>query len=71
MILALLAEQWRPVDKNYADQGLAAWAGWLEQAFNVVRYRRMPRGGHFAAMEEPDLFIGDVREFFGGLRHGR
>jgi microsomal epoxide hydrolase len=44
---------------------------WLEQAFNVVRYRRMPRGGHFAAMEEPDLFIGDVREFFGGLRHGR
>src|SRR5262245_62174712 len=34
MILALLAEQWRPVDKKYADQGLAAWAGWLEQAFN-------------------------------------
>ena len=34
MILALLAEQWRPVDKKYADQALAAWAGWLEQAFN-------------------------------------
>jgi adenosylcobinamide-phosphate synthase len=34
IVLALLAEQWRPVHKKYADQGLAAWAGWLEQAFN-------------------------------------
>ncbi|HMN21713.1 MAG TPA: epoxide hydrolase [Ottowia sp.] len=40
---------------------------WLDQAFNVVHYRRMPRGGHFAAMEEPDLFVADVREFFGDL----
>jgi microsomal epoxide hydrolase len=37
---------------------------WLEQAFNLVRYTRMPRGGHFAAMEEPDLFVADVRAFF-------
>jgi adenosylcobinamide-phosphate synthase len=34
IILALLSEQWRPVDKKYADPGLAAWAGWLERAFN-------------------------------------
>ncbi|MFF0451081.1 hypothetical protein ACFYT4_32650 [Streptomyces sp. NPDC004609] len=26
------------------------------------------RGGHFAAMEEPDLLIGDLRAFFRGLR---
>jgi len=29
-----------------------------------VRYTRMPRGGHFAAMEEPDLFVSDIRAFF-------
>lgn len=40
---------------------------WLEQAFNLVHYRRMARGGHFAAMEEPDLLVDDVRQFFGGL----
>jgi epoxide hydrolase len=37
---------------------------WLEQAFHLVRYTRMPRGGHFAAMEEPDLFVADVQAFF-------
>ena len=40
---------------------------WLEQAFDLVRYERMPRGGHFAAMEEPDLLVADVRAFFAGL----
>jgi len=28
----------------------------------------MPRGGHFAAFEEPELLVGDVREFFRPLR---
>jgi microsomal epoxide hydrolase len=28
----------------------------------------MPRGGHFAAAEEPDLLVEDLREFFRGLR---
>jgi pimeloyl-ACP methyl ester carboxylesterase len=37
---------------------------WLDKAFNLVRYTRMPRGGHFAAMEEPDLFVEDLRAFF-------
>jgi epoxide hydrolase len=37
---------------------------WLDKAFNLIRYTRMPRGGHFAAMEEPDLFVSDVRAFF-------
>jgi microsomal epoxide hydrolase len=30
----------------------------------------MPRGGHFAAMEEPDLFIEDVRAFFRDAQSG-
>jgi microsomal epoxide hydrolase len=32
-----------------------------ERAYNIVRWTDMPRGGHFAAMEEPDLFVDDVR----------
>jgi len=34
---------------------------YAEQAYNVVRWTDMPRGGHFAAMEEPALFVDDVR----------
>jgi microsomal epoxide hydrolase len=34
-----------------------------ERAYNVVRWTDMPRGGHFAAMEEPDLFVDEVREW--------
>ncbi|HUZ11580.1 MAG TPA: epoxide hydrolase [Caulobacteraceae bacterium] len=32
-----------------------------ERAYNIVRWTDQPRGGHFAAMEEPDLFVDDVR----------
>jgi microsomal epoxide hydrolase len=37
---------------------------WAEAAFNIVHWTEMPRGGHFAAMEEPDLLVDDVRSFF-------
>jgi pimeloyl-ACP methyl ester carboxylesterase len=36
---------------------------WVERRYNVTRWVDMPRGGHFAAMEQPELFAGDVREF--------
>ncbi len=39
-----------------------------ERFFDVRRWTEMPRGGHFAAMEEPELLAGDIREFFRGLR---
>ncbi|HET6658838.1 MAG TPA: epoxide hydrolase [Rubrobacter sp.] len=39
-----------------------------EQANNIVHWSEFDRGGHFAAMEAPDLLVGDVREFFHGLR---
>jgi pimeloyl-ACP methyl ester carboxylesterase len=32
-----------------------------ERAYNIVRWTDMPRGGHFAAMEEPELFVQEVR----------
>ena len=41
---------------------------WVEARYNVTRWTEMPRGGHFAAMEEPELFVEDVRAFFRNLR---
>jgi pimeloyl-ACP methyl ester carboxylesterase len=35
--------------------------------YNLVRYTRFDRGGHFAALEEPDLLVQDVKEFFASL----
>jgi epoxide hydrolase len=39
-----------------------------EQTNNIMHWSEFGRGGHFAAMEEPDLLVGDVREFFRKLR---
>lgn len=41
---------------------------WAERTYNVTRYTRMPRGGHFAAHEEPELLANDLVEFFRGYR---
>jgi pimeloyl-ACP methyl ester carboxylesterase len=41
---------------------------WAERFFNVQRWTEMPRGGHFAAMEEPELLVEDIRAFFRPLR---
>ncbi len=37
---------------------------WMEAAFNVTRFTEMPRGGHFAALQVPELLVDDVRAFF-------
>ena len=39
-----------------------------ERDDNVVHWSEFDRGGHFAAMEVPDLLVGDVRTFFRDLR---
>ena len=41
---------------------------WCEAVYTVTHWTEMPRGGHFAAFEQPELFIADVRQFFLGLR---
>ena len=40
----------------------------LERNYNIVHYTEMPRGGHFAFWEQPELMVADVREFFRMLR---
>ncbi|WP_246614342.1 epoxide hydrolase family protein [Paractinoplanes bogorensis] len=50
-----------------ADLGGRFPRSWAERAYHVTRYTRMPRGGHFAAHEEPDLLAADITEFFRDL----
>jgi pimeloyl-ACP methyl ester carboxylesterase len=38
-----------------------------ERANNIVRYTEFDRGGHFAYTTDPDLVVGELREFFNGL----
>jgi pimeloyl-ACP methyl ester carboxylesterase len=41
---------------------------WAQRFFNVRRWQEMPRGGHFAAMEEPELLAEDLRTWFRAFR---
>ncbi len=41
---------------------------WVERVFNVQRWTSMPSGGHFAALEQPQLLVEDIRAFFRPLR---
>jgi pimeloyl-ACP methyl ester carboxylesterase len=40
---------------------------WAETKYRVVHWTDMPRGGHFAALEQPQLLADDVRAFFAAL----
>lgn len=42
---------------------------WMEADYpNIVHWSEQPKGGHFAAFEQPDLFVADVRACFRQLR---
>jgi pimeloyl-ACP methyl ester carboxylesterase len=41
---------------------------WARRFYNVQRWSPMPRGGHFAALEEPELLADELRAFFRPLR---
>ncbi|HZI64941.1 MAG TPA: epoxide hydrolase, partial [Thermoanaerobaculia bacterium] len=41
---------------------------WVEPHYAIARWTTMPRGGHFAALEEPELLARDIRDFFRPLR---
>jgi epoxide hydrolase len=51
----------------YADfpkEVFACPLSWITRTYNVVQRTEMPKGGHFAALEQPDLLLDDVRKFF-------
>lgn len=41
---------------------------WAERFFNVQQWTEMPSGGHFAALEEPERLVEDIRRFFRSRR---
>ena len=49
---------------------MSAWPprSYVDRMFDVQRWTDMPRGGHFPAMEEPELLIEDIRAFARSLR---
>jgi pimeloyl-ACP methyl ester carboxylesterase len=67
----------KPLDRGQRIEVPAAVAAfnercpreWVERAYaDLRRFTEMPRGGHFAAMEEPELLAEDIRSFFRPLR---
>jgi len=68
----------RPQDFVNVPTGIAVFANtfvdegtppreWVERLYNVRRWTLMPRGGHFAPVEEPELLARDIAAFFGEL----
>lgn len=41
---------------------------WAEKVYNIQRWTEFDEGGHFAALEEPERLVADIREFFRRLR---
>ena len=53
---------------NYRGEITKTPRAWAERRLNITYWSELPRGGHFAAMQVPDLFVPDVREFFRTVR---
>lgn len=53
---------------NFPKEIIAGRRRWAERDQHLVHWTDQPRGGHFAALEQPELFVDDVRAFFRPLR---
>jgi microsomal epoxide hydrolase len=53
---------------RYPEEIYTAPRPWAERIYDIVHWTEMERGGHFAAMEVPDLFVSDLREWLRVVR---
>jgi pimeloyl-ACP methyl ester carboxylesterase len=54
---------------TFADEIYAAPRSWAEKAYpKLIHYNKLPKGGHFAAWEQPELFVAEMRAAFKSLR---
>jgi pimeloyl-ACP methyl ester carboxylesterase len=54
----------------FPDEIWTAPRSWVERAYpKLVYYNKHEKGGHFAAWEQPELLVGDIRTGFRTLRH--
>ncbi|NIJ54505.1 epoxide hydrolase family protein [Dyadobacter arcticus] len=71
------AAQWsgaEPLQKSDVPSGVATFPReaqfpkeWAERFVNVVSFTKMKEGGHFAALEVPEIFAGELQTFFYGI----
>jgi pimeloyl-ACP methyl ester carboxylesterase len=67
---------WGRMDRVELRTGVAAFPkellksprSWCEPMYNITHWTKMPRGGDFAAFEQPELFVEDLRAFFATVR---
>jgi pimeloyl-ACP methyl ester carboxylesterase len=53
----------------FPDELYAMLRSWAERAYpNLIYFNKAPKGGHFAAWEQPELLVHDLREGFRKLR---
>ncbi len=65
-----------PMGKIDVPTGMALFAkdvllppkAWVEKNLNVVHWTEIPKGGHFTAMEEPELFADDICKYYRNIR---
>jgi pimeloyl-ACP methyl ester carboxylesterase len=60
---AIFANEFQPAERPPRELA--------ERTYNVTHWAEYPRGGHFAALEEPQLLAADIRQFFRPLRGRR
>jgi microsomal epoxide hydrolase len=73
---AVRSRSWGPPAPSTAPTGVAVFPEEIaapvrrlaEMSNHIVHWTEFDRGGHFAAMEEPDLLVADVRAFFRAFR---
>jgi pimeloyl-ACP methyl ester carboxylesterase len=65
----------KPKPKNAVPTGVLVSATqdvtirrWADRENHIVRWTDLEHGGHFAALEAPDVFVADLRAFFRALR---
>ena len=53
----------------FPDEIYAAPKSWTQKAYpKLIYYNRLPKGGHFAAWEQPEYFVTELRAAFRSLR---
>lgn len=73
---ARAGSSWGKIERSTVPTGVAVFPHeispsirrFAEPTNNIVHWSECDRGGHFAAMEQPDLLVGDVRQFFRRFR---
>lgn len=56
----------------FPGEAVQAYRRWIERRYeNVVHYARLDRGGHFAALEQPELLTEEIRTTFRAVRASR